>query len=57
MQSTSSHLEWHMTAYEIQVGDMNEQNDFLFANKKELAGMAIPSAFKTYVDWFSLREK
>lgn len=52
-----THLEWHMTAYEIQVGDMNEQNDFLFANKKELAGMAIPSAFKTYVDWFSLREK
>jgi len=52
-----THLEWHMKAYEIQVGDLMEKNDFLFANKKELAGMAIPSAFKTYVDWFSLREK
>lgn len=53
-----THLEWHMTAWEITVGAFDELHieDAVFANKKELAGMAVPSAFKTYTDWYALRD-
>lgn len=53
-----SHLEWHMQAYEIQVEQMEniKMNHCLLANKKELASLAIPSAFKTYIDWYALRD-
>lgn len=53
-----SHLEWHMQAYEIQVEQMEDikMDCCILANKKELASLAIPSAFKTYIDWYALRD-
>lgn len=53
-----THLEWHMHAYEIQVEQMEDIHitDCVLANKKELASLAIPSAFKTYIEWYSLRD-
>lgn len=53
-----THLEWHMHAYEIQVEQIEslKLDHCVLANKKELASLAIPSAFKKYVDWYSLRD-
>lgn len=52
-----SHLEWHMNAYEIQVEEITTVLEpLLIATKKELSKKAIPSAFKTYIDWYSLRD-
>ncbi len=53
-----THLEWHMKAFEIQVEELTQMpaEPFLRVTKKELSDMAIPSAFKTYVDWYSLRD-
>lgn len=53
-----THLEWHMKAFEIQVEELTQmpEGSFLRVTKKELSDMAIPSAFKTYVDWYSLRD-
>jgi A/G-specific adenine glycosylase len=52
-----THKEWHMKAFEIMVEDAStfEKDSMFLVTKKELAGMAVPSAFKTYTDWFALR--
>lgn len=53
-----THLEWQMHAFEIQVSQIDrfqKENCFLL-NKKEIAHRAIPSAFKTYVDYYTLRD-
>lgn len=53
-----SHLEWHMHAYEIQVEQISfVKEPYLIATKKELSNKAIPSAFHTYVEWYSLRDQ
>lgn len=54
-----THLEWHMKAYEITVEEISflPDDSYVRAEKKELAGMAVPSAFKTYTDWYSLRNQ
>lgn len=53
-----THLEWDMHAYEIQVAEIETlpSENCIIANKKELASLAIPSAFKKYIDWYSLRD-
>lgn len=53
-----THLEWHMSAYEITVEEiqtLTSKEYFLF-NKKQLSEKAIPSAFKKYVDYYTLRD-
>jgi A/G-specific adenine glycosylase len=54
-----THLEWYMHAYEIQVEQIEQLkiDHCILANKKELASLAIPSAFKTYINWYSLRDQ
>ncbi|MBR2824857.1 MAG: A/G-specific adenine glycosylase [Solobacterium sp.] len=53
-----SHQEWHMKAYEVEVSDFHETLDssYRLVTKKELQSLAIPSAFKTYIDYYSLRD-
>ena len=53
-----THKEWHMKAYEIMVEDASQFSgeSMFLVTKKELASLAVPSAFKTYMDWYSLRE-
>lgn len=53
-----THLEWHMHAYEVNVSEISDfhSEDYFLLNKKELAHRAIPSAFKTYVDYYALRD-
>ncbi len=51
-----THLEWHMQAYEVRVAAIQNTENILLLNKKELAHYAIPSAFKTYTDYYSLRD-
>lgn len=53
-----SHQEWHMKAYEIEVSDFHQKLDssYRLVTKKELQSLAIPSAFKTYIDYYSLRD-
>ena len=50
-----THLEWHMHAYEIRVSGIHEENDLL-VTKRELLNRAIPSAFRTYLEYYSLRQ-
>ncbi|MEE8807129.1 MAG: A/G-specific adenine glycosylase [Lactimicrobium sp.] len=53
-----THLEWHMHAYEVMCAetDLTLRDDWTLATKKELADLAVPSAFKTYLDWYSLHD-
>ena len=53
-----THLEWHMRAYEIKVAEIQHTLDehYYLVNKKELQSLAIPSAFRKYTDWYSLRD-
>lgn len=53
-----THLEWHMKAYEIQCEEIETLpgTDYIAKEKKELAHTAVPSAFKTYLDWYNLRD-
>jgi len=52
-----SHLEWHMDAYEISIADIEEnKGDWIIADRNRLKEMALPSAFKAYIDYYSLRE-
>jgi len=56
-----THIEWHMHAWEIRVASfsgMDEilKKEFRFVTKKELQGFAVPSAFRTYVDHYALRD-
>ncbi len=52
-----THLEWHMKAYEILTEECSSVPDdsFVIVTKKELQSLAIPSAFRVYTDWYSLR--
>ena len=52
-----THIEWHMKAYEILVEaceELNQENLF-WMNQKELQSIAVPSAFRTYLDYYNLR--
>jgi A/G-specific adenine glycosylase len=53
-----THLEWHMTAYEITSAQIESlmNHEYICADKKELSKMAVPSAFKKYLDWYELRD-
>ena len=51
-----SHLEWHMKAYEVLCGEITEIHEpYLALKKKELQDTAFPSAFQTYLKWYSVR--
>lgn len=61
-----SHLEWRMRAYEVMVTDLQDLNaiknggqdrTWLAADREELAQLAIPSAFQSYLKYFSLRSE
>ena len=54
-----THLEWHMKAYEIRVSNVHaiQMENCHFATEKELAGMAVPSAFNTYMKYYDLRDQ
>ena len=53
-----SHVEWHMTAFEVQIADLGKPPapDRILLTKKELQKFAVPSAFaayKAYYEWNS----
>lgn len=52
-----THLEWHMKAYEIMIGDHENSvpEGYCFVTKKELSSLAIPSAFRTYTAYYEIR--
>ena len=51
-----THVEWQMTAFEIQVSDFElTDGDYFWMTKKELQSVAIPSAFHAYLDYYSIR--
>ena len=52
-----THREWLMCAYEIRVEELEgySRAEYLLVTKEELLHLAIPSAFKTYTDYYSLR--
>ena len=54
-----THLEWHMDAYEVKIGDFDLplKEGQMLVTKDELAKLAIPSAFKTYIDYYALRKE
>ena len=53
-----THLEWNMKGYEVMVGERENVkiNNCLMADRKELNHLAIPSAFRKYVDYYMLRD-
>ena len=68
-----THVEWHMTAYEVLVsafppagapapgdgaaaGQGENKNGTLSLTREELRSFAVPSAFRTWTDWYALRE-
>ncbi len=53
-----SHIEWHMQAWEIRTDELRNLDlpeDYTAYTKEEMALAAIPSAFKTYIDYYGLR--
>ena len=53
-----SHIEWHMQAYEVLVDDIRSvslPDSCIALTKEEMASAAIPSAFRTYIDYYRLR--
>ena len=54
-----THLEWHMDAYEVKIGDFDLplKEGQILATREELEELAIPSAFKTYSDYYGLRKE
>lgn len=54
-----THLEWHMKGYEVKVSNVHDirMERCRFATEKELAGMAVPSAFNTYMKYYDLRDQ
>lgn len=52
-----THREWLMQAYEIRVEELDDfsRAEYLLVTKEELLHLPIPSAFKTYTDYYSLR--
>ena len=52
-----THLEWHMTAYEIRTASpLACSEGYILADKKDLAQRAIPNAFQKYKDYYQLRD-
>lgn len=54
-----THLEWHMTAYEILTASVDplQGDGILLLNKKELAEFAVPSAFHAYLEYYDLKDQ
>ncbi len=54
-----THLEWHMEAYEVRIGDFDSplKEDQILASREELEKLAIPSAFRTYTSYYALRKE
>ena len=52
-----THVEWHMKAYEILVSasERDTGQGLFWADKKELHHTAVPSAFRTYLEYYDLR--
>ena len=50
-----SHVEWHMTAYEVQIENVESapMDNSVLLTKKELQKFAVPSAFKAYKEYYS----
>ena len=53
-----THIEWNMKAYEIEVEKPDHLLDdsFVFFSREEISHLAIPSAFKKYVELYGLRK-
>ena len=54
-----THVEWHMTAYEILVSafpQAENKNGTLSLTREELRSFAVPSAFRTWTSWYALRQ-
>lgn len=53
-----THIEWNMKAYEIEVEKPDHLLDdsFVFFSREEIRHLAIPSAFKKYVELYGLRK-
>jgi A/G-specific adenine glycosylase len=53
-----SHVEWHMDAYEIRIADerIPLKKGQILAGREQLKELALPSAFRTYIDHYALRE-
>ena len=53
-----SHVEWQMKAWEITVEDRDfelKENE-IWADRKQMQSLALPSAFHTYIDHYDLRD-
>ena len=53
-----THVEWHMTAYEVLVSAFpgsENKNGTLSLTREELRSFAVPSAFRTWTSWYALR--
>ena len=50
-----SHAEWHMTAYEVQIENVEDvpMENAVLLTKKELQRFAVPSAFNAYKDYYA----
>ncbi|MBR2669091.1 MAG: A/G-specific adenine glycosylase [Solobacterium sp.] len=53
-----SHLEWKMKAYEVWIEEPEHtlSSPWISADLHELQDLALPSAFRAYIDWYSLRK-
>ncbi len=54
-----SHVEWNMSAYEVQIENVETvpMENSVLLTKKELQRFAVPSAFKAYKEFYALDEK
>ena len=53
-----THLEWQMQAYEANIDKLPDmdQEEYVSADRDRLKSLAIPSAFRVYLDHYGLRE-
>ncbi len=53
-----SHVEWRMEAYEVLVSidGTSLKEDEILIDREGLNELAVPSAFRTYIDYYALRE-
>lgn len=53
-----THLEWRMEAYEILVEELPEfdRSEYMLADRHQLQRLAVPSAFRTYLNHYGLRK-
>ena len=54
-----THLEWRMQAYEIRTDTLPDldRNEYMLADRKRLQSLAVPSAFRVYLDCYGLRKR